>query len=254
MSEETAHSKYSASGSSRWMNCPGSVKLSEGIESEESVWAAEGTMAHGIADRILKAPRPRVEAEKIKDSMNKKKHRDMVDHGLNFVREIEYRKRLTSVVLAETKVDTSPFTTDGQFGTVDCAIVDEFDRLVVVDYKYGAGVAVECDNNTQMLLYALGISHKYGNNFVDVTMGIHQPRAYHHLGSIREWTIGIDELKSWGPKFLKGVEECEKKSPRIVPGDWCRWCPAGRASVCSKRQTEFKKPVRFQSMESIFDE
>ena len=41
-----AHSRLGASTSERWFNCPASVRLSDGIPSRESPYAAEGTLAH----------------------------------------------------------------------------------------------------------------------------------------------------------------------------------------------------------------
>jgi len=49
-----AHARLSPSSGERWMTCPGSVKLTEGIEDKGSSYAAEGTAAHEMAERILK--------------------------------------------------------------------------------------------------------------------------------------------------------------------------------------------------------
>lgn len=48
-----AHSKIGASSMKRWAACPGSVKLSEGIESRSSVFAEEGTKAHELGEKWL---------------------------------------------------------------------------------------------------------------------------------------------------------------------------------------------------------
>lgn len=37
----------------RWSKCPGSVKLSEGIESRSSAFAEEGTKAHELGEKWL---------------------------------------------------------------------------------------------------------------------------------------------------------------------------------------------------------
>ena len=55
----TAHAQLSASGSSRWLNCPGSVHA-ESIyppDGEGSEFAIEGSMAHELADLCLKKNR-----------------------------------------------------------------------------------------------------------------------------------------------------------------------------------------------------
>jgi hypothetical protein len=47
------HAKLSASGSHRWMACPGSIKAEDGYPETSSVFAEEGTRAHELADRCL---------------------------------------------------------------------------------------------------------------------------------------------------------------------------------------------------------
>ena len=47
------HAKLSASGSARWINCPGSVLAEEGAPNTSSIYAEEGTAAHELAERCL---------------------------------------------------------------------------------------------------------------------------------------------------------------------------------------------------------
>ena len=50
----TKHAKLSASGSSRWLNCTGSVKAeSQFPNTSSSSYAMEGTTAHSLAERCL---------------------------------------------------------------------------------------------------------------------------------------------------------------------------------------------------------
>ena len=46
----TAHARLSASGAARWLACPPSVKLEENFPDTGSVYAAEGTLAHSVAE------------------------------------------------------------------------------------------------------------------------------------------------------------------------------------------------------------
>ena len=49
------HALLSASGAYRWLNCPGSARLEDKFEDEPSVYAAEGTLAHEMAElKIIK--------------------------------------------------------------------------------------------------------------------------------------------------------------------------------------------------------
>src|SRR3990172_165835 len=47
------HSKFGASKSERWLNCPGSVSLEERFPESSSVYADEGSAAHRLAEKAL---------------------------------------------------------------------------------------------------------------------------------------------------------------------------------------------------------
>jgi hypothetical protein len=49
-----AHATRSASGNKRWMNCPGSIRMSEGRPNESSGAARLGTAAHGLGEYCLR--------------------------------------------------------------------------------------------------------------------------------------------------------------------------------------------------------
>ena len=48
------HAILSASASKRWMNCTPSALLEKQFADEESIYAAEGTAAHALAEHKLK--------------------------------------------------------------------------------------------------------------------------------------------------------------------------------------------------------
>ena len=49
------HAKFSPSGASRWLACPGSVALEAECPDTSSAYAEEGTYAHTILERVLLA-------------------------------------------------------------------------------------------------------------------------------------------------------------------------------------------------------
>ena len=57
MKKETAaerpHALLSCSGAHRWMNCPGSIKMSEGFPDKGSIYADEGTLAHEAGEALI---------------------------------------------------------------------------------------------------------------------------------------------------------------------------------------------------------
>ncbi len=236
--QEKAHATYSASGSERWLNCPGSIKLSEKFpELPDSKYSLEGTEAHSCFEFLLKNRENLSSAMKI---AYKKYPKEMVEHGSDAVAWVLEQARLAEIrsgeepeILCETQVDSSSYTTEGQFGTLDAAVVEHFGRLVVVDYKYGAGIVVDPEGeeecgNPQLVYYALGVAAQYDFMFEEVELTVIQPRAFHPSGeTIRTFKMPIEDLEAWIPVFQKGVRRTMKDKPKLKAGSWCKYCPAG---------------------------
>lgn len=236
--QEIAHSKFSASGSQRWLNCPGSIALTEKApEPVESIYAKEGTDAHHCLEVLLKA---HIDGriDKGRAFLEDDYPSDMIDHAEDAAREIvgmRIRGGITGDILCETRVDLS-FVAPDMFGTVDVAIIREFGRLTVIDYKYGAGIPVEPDDNSQLLYYALGIAYEYAYAFDEVELVVIQPRAEHFLGTTRKWVTPIETLYKWRDTFTRGVAKAKKPDAKLKSGDWCKFCPA--TPICPKLSTD----------------
>lgn len=231
MEIEKAHAKFSASGSERWLNCPGSIQLSENApKMPDSPYALEGTQAHSCLEIFLKNRDNFKKAWALAEEYSD----EMKSHALDAARWVVMRlaERPGATFLCESKIDSSSFTCKGQFGTLDAAIVDRFDRLIVIDYKYGAGVAVDPEGysgrgNSQLVYYALGVSEEYQHEFFEVELVVIQPRAFHASGNtIRSVTLPMEDLLAWKRKFKKGVKACQAPDAPLNKGAWCLFCPA----------------------------
>lgn len=220
---ERQHAKFAASASHRWLNCPGSIALSEKAPAQKpSSHSIEGTKAHQCLEAIIRG---------IKPSYLKRSYtEDMISHALDAWHEIESHLANAphSVLITEGRVTLEHIRSD-MFGTLDCAIVEEFGELRVFDYKYGFN-AVEVEENTQMIFYALALAHEYNYNFSHVVLGIIQPRAEHPKGPNRYWRIEIDTLKRWAGNFRLASILSENENPPLKTGRWCKYCPA--AVIC----------------------
>lgn len=244
-SAEKAHAKFSASGSSRWLNCPGSMVLCESVpDLPESKYAKEGTDAHECLEFLLKNHN---QLAAVRNIAAKKYPLEMVEYAMDAVFWITdlLKSHPGAELLCETEVRLD-FIEPNMFGTLDAAIVREFDRLTVIDYKYGAGIGVEPTDksgglNSQLAYYALGISHAYHHNFANIELVIIQPRAYHESGeTIRSAVFTIEELMAWEQVFREGVKKVKDPFAPLSSGDWCRFCPA--AIKCPElKQKSFKK-------------
>lgn len=241
------HSKYSASASSRWMTCGGSIALSEKAPPQvESTFAKEGTDAHSCLEIFLKTgPKKIREAEKF---LMKTYPKEMIVHAFDAARWIWKTAPYGAEILCETKCDLSHIE-PGMFGTTDAAIVEEFGTLNVIDFKYGAGIPVSPEENSQMLFYALAIAHQYEYNFERVNLTIIQPRADIDGETIRVWETDTKRLAVFGNEIRLAVRESKKKNAPLKSGDHCRFCPAQvicpelSTRAMTQAQLDFSAPV-----------
>jgi hypothetical protein len=84
-----AHAKLSPSGAERWMTCPGSIVLSEGMPNPDSTFAAEGTKAHELAECWLKGVNP---TDKWFLTPEAGQMRDYVNMYVSYVRDLVEEK------------------------------------------------------------------------------------------------------------------------------------------------------------------
>lgn len=229
------HSKFSASGAERWFNCPGSVELCEGLPDKSSKWAEEGTRAHEALEMVLTGG-------PFRDPTTDFEMRRHVKGAAEFLLAL-WKNHPDSDFLVETRIILDWIHAE-MFGTFDAGIVDYFGTLHVVDFKYGAGVAVSAENNLQMLFYAIGLAYKHHWNFARCRMWIIQPRIRGYDGPTF-WEISIAELKGWAEVFRLKVQEVEDNPDKFLEGSWCHFCK-GKA-VCP-----LKKAKKLESTFQIF--
>lgn len=248
----TNHAVLSASASHRWLNCPPSVRLTERIPDNGSIYAAEGSEAHELCEFKLRQLLG-MEAHNPLDTPIGLQYYDgtMEDATTGyaaFVLELleEIRKTCSDpIVMVEQKLDYSRWVKDG-YGTGDAVIVAD-GTLHVVDFKYGTGVPVSAEGNSQMRLYALGALDMFGELYdIDtVVTTIYQPR----LASISTDTISKDDLLDWAENTLRPLaDQAYKGEGDLNAGSWCRFCKL--RNTCRKRaeanlamaQHDFKLP------------
>lgn len=210
----------------RWAACPGSVKLSEGIPNKSSKYAEEGTRAHDLAAKILEGK------ALVLDSADA----EMLSAVQIYVDEIKTAAKDATKLLIEQRFDLSKIH-PGLFGTADAVIFHEKKSLLqVFDYKHGAGVAVDVEENEQLMYYGLGALLSTGFKAKDVELVIVQPRCDHPEGRIRSWKFDSFLLLDFAADLKKFAEATEKPNAPLVPGTQCRFCPA--AGVCPAIHTK----------------
>lgn len=237
--KERKHSKFSASGAERWMACPGSVALSEGLPDKSNKWAEEGTKAHELLEKALRAALK--QGPEIKPNEATGQMLDHVQTSMAFI-WWKYKEHKYSELLVETRVHLD-FIHPEMFGTFDSAIVDHFGTLHVFDFKYGSH-GVSPKDNLQMIFYGLGLAYKYDWNFSSVRLWIIQPRIHSFDGPVF-WDVSIGRLRSYVSVFKKAVDRVEAHPNEYAEGTWCHWCKA--KSICP-----LKREVRLEKVKQSF--
>jgi hypothetical protein len=227
-----AHAVLSASGAHRWLVCTPSARLEAELPDSTSQYAEEGTLAHELAEALLRRCLDEISPEEFdrfvqEVSKDPRYSGEMLEHVQRYVdvameRINEARARnADALVLVEQRLDFSRWVPDG-FGTGDCVIVAD-DTLEVVDLKYGQGVPVQAAGNPQIRLYALGALDTYGALFdiERVRMTIVQPR----LDSVTTDEITAAELLDWAETVVRpAAEKAAAGEGEPVPGEHCRFC------------------------------
>ncbi|MDO5714770.1 MAG: DUF2800 domain-containing protein [Tissierellia bacterium] len=240
-----SHAVLSPSSSSRWLNCPPSVRLCEEFEDEVSTYALEGTAAHSLCEYRLKKALGREVTNPIQDlSFYNEEMEECAEYYTTYVMEIigKYKK---PIVLIEERLDLSSYVKNS-FGTADALVLGDKD-LHIMDYKHGQGVVVSAFDNPQLKLYGLGALHLFDDiyDIEKVHLHIVQPRRE----NISEFEITKEELYQWAEEELRPKAELAFQGEgEFSCGDWCRFCKA--KNKCRKRsemaleiaREEFKLP------------
>lgn len=246
-----AHALLSPSGAHRWLHCTPSARLEAERADTGSVYAREGTLAHAIAERILKG----------------EGYEDLKDHELFYPGMIDEVEDYTSycmerfneakaadaagaVMLVEERLDFSDVVPEG-FGTGDCVIVQN-GHLEIIDLKFGKGVVVDPERNPQLMLYAWGAYrelHPFYYSFRDVTMTVAQVR----LEGISSYTMTIGELEKWVEETVKPAAALAYKGKgEFCAGDWCGFCKV--RTTCRARAEQMQAYLDLKRRASLDDE
>ena len=230
------HARFSPSAANRRIHCPPSLLLEEQFEEGESVYAAEGTAGHALAEHLirkyLKKRTTRPKSDFYTDELV-----DAVDEYVSFViSEIEDARRCCAhpIAIVEQRVDVSEYV-EGCFGTADMVIIT--DKIAhIIDLKLGKGVEVHAEENPQLMIYGLGVLHMAEAlyDIKTVRLTIFQPR----LNNSSTWDVSPEYLKRWGEEVLRPAgAQALIGAGEFAAGTWCRFCKA--RNQCRARAEHF---------------
>ena len=187
------HAILSASSSNRWLECPPSARLNDLVLDTVSPYAQEGTEAHALCEHRLKEVLKMTSTDPVPHLTTYSQ--EMEDAAKSYVLYIlEIIEGLKNPqVLIEQRLNFSDYVPDG-FGTGDCVILAE-DTIYLVDMKYGTGILVDAEENTQLMLYGLGCLQLFDGiyDINHISMTIFQPCR----DNISTYEISREELLKW---------------------------------------------------------
>jgi hypothetical protein len=240
-----AHARLSASAAHRWIPCPGSVNLSAPIPDRSSPDAADGTRAHDLAAAMLLAHRGKVNTAEYSE--------EMVGHVVTYVDYCQSQTQPGDLTMVE--VDLTPGLKQLD---QDCGGTTDFARyrpktqhLLVVDFKYGAGVFVPVENNPQLMLYALGALLGSDSPVKTITIAVVQPRAEGAEGAIREWTVPAHVIVDFAADVKEAAAKTREVPTELNPGEkQCRFCKARAVCPALEKQQHALIAADFTAVET----
>jgi RecB family exonuclease len=250
------HSHFAASAASRWLSCPGSVELCKKAPPQKMGFhAREGTQAHECLEFIVKRWS---NSQSAKAQAEKKWNLEMVEHAIVSAKIIhELRPHKDAELLIEKRV-TLPISKQ-MFGTLDYGWVHRWGELVVIDYKYGAGIPVlpvdeeTKEPNPQLMYYALGLAHKHHYDFDVVRLGIIQPRVWRDdPNPLTQALVTIKMVRQFEERVREAVEIANSPNAPLNPSEEaCRYCPASTICPALSKKTLASIDVAFDVDEGM---
>jgi len=210
------HSVYSPSSAYRWINCPGSLEVTDqdrAIQDQKDTSAADrGTLGHTIVEEVLKTGHFK---------SYPKADEDLLDAAAYCVKEAEkVLKWYSSEASVSQEVRLTSTLIEDFGGTIDL-LIHEGAVVHVVDFKFGVHY-VDVKDNPQLLSY-LVLARDYlqakGRETSCFRATVVQPA---HGSGLDTATVEYrnEDLDAFLVKVLEASLTRERK-----PGDHCQYCP-----------------------------
>lgn len=203
-----------------WSNCAAYPSLVEFYPKEPDTDAArEGTCAAWVAEQVMRGV-----VNAAVDMVNQTHENgwlvdfEMCQHVQKYV---DLCRCDGGIVSAEQFVRLSPYIA----GTLDSSIISTSTTLKIKDLKYGFQL-VEVYEHKQLIIYGAAELMRIGcpAHITHVELAIYQPRAFHHEGIHRPWTLTVQELFARAQELIAAAERCNMPNPVATPGPHCFYC------------------------------
>lgn len=218
------------SASGRWSVCTASPQFIvdnwDKLPKEDKVYADEGSVAHLVASKLLEGEDPGPVTAPMMDAV--KVYVDYVKGQVHPGDQLVVEKPVSLFYLPHRN------------GIIDAAVLRP-DVVYINDLKYGQGVSVEAEGNTQLAIYAesliSGLEQIYDLSHVRVVMSIIQPRDRNNPEAARAWELNRTELREFTQHLQEQAEKALTGKGEFQPSDKaCQFCPA--KGLCSAYATQ----------------
>ena len=228
----------------RVINCPGSVALVAKMPPKpSSTYADRGTLLHDVISTILDS-----------DTVTPASLLGTAYAGEEFTQELLDEKILPALAAldaidpegvmeyaVETVVGFGTYM-PGVFGSADL-LGRLGNRAIVLDWKFGDGVAVTAEENEQGMFYAAAAMRTPATQWVfdgaeEIEIIIVQPPA------VKRWVTTPKRIKEFERQLKKATKVSAMPDAAIVTGEHCRWCAA--KPLCPKMTGAVDRAVKVQ--------
>ena len=242
------HSKIvGGSTAARVINCPASVKLCDKMPPKaSSSFADRGTLLHNAISLILDGkdtPQSVIGMTYEDQTLTQDLYDEKIAVALAALDEIDADKSLEFMV--ETNVNFGDFL-PGVFGSADL-LGRIGNRAIVLDWKFGDGVAVEATENYQGMFYAAAAMRSKDCEWVfegvdEIEIIIVQPPF------VKRWVTTVERIKAFEKELHRAVVNSKYPTAEMKAGSHCRWCAA--KPVCPLMTGAVDRAVKLQ-LESL---
>jgi len=259
------HAGAGPSASERWMHCTMSLSLSKKFletlsPNQQAQYAVanlaarQGTTAHAVGEAKANHMLGRIDDDELEATLLElavepeegEAYDDEMDEYVNEYVDLiksyadergpenmRIETRVEAAIPLDNLHEGEVYIIRGSADVIGMPTEDD-PTLIVGDLKYGEGIHVDAEANSQAMIYALGaleeLVDEEGNLTVDiekVVLIIAQPR----LGGIKTWEISLDDLLDWrdevlSPALTKALYG-ENEGATFNPSkSACQFCPA----------------------------
>jgi len=239
-----AHSKIvGGSTAKRVMACPGSVALCAAMPPKPSnAYADEGTLLHTAIARLL--------TEEVPELLG------MTYEGVVLTEELMEQKLIPAYQMMDAVDPNQEMEYDVEvevsFGDLIPEVFGSADLVgrlgntaVILDWKFGDGLAVDAEENPQLMFYAAAAMRTPTAKWAfdgakEIALMIGQPTA----GGLKQWVTTPERIRAFEQDLICAVAASEKKDAKLVAGEHCRWCAA--KPVCPKMTGAVDRALKVQ--------